>query len=113
MIAALLTRMSIPPNASTAASAMALVDSADRTSTPTPTTGWPFALNVLGRRVGGVGVEVGEHDRGASVGERLGVHDPDASRTTGDDGDLAGQIEELGSTHGVDRTTMLWRSQVS
>ena len=106
MIAALLTRMSMPPNASTAACAIAVgglrradVDAdADRPR-------WPLAAERLGGRGRGVVVDVGDHDGRARLGERLGVDDADAAGAAGDHGHLVGQVEQLCSRHGVDRTT--------
>ena len=43
----------------------------------------------IGRGVEGVGVDVGKHDRGARLSERLRGGQPDARTGTGDQGDLA------------------------
>src|SRR5215218_2211513 len=98
MIAALLTRMSTPPWASTAEATIATADSAERTSTSAPVTAWPFAA-----RASAAEVAVGDDDGGASLGERFGVDDTDASGAPGDHRDLAGQVEEVCCSHGLTR----------
>ena len=49
--------------------------------------------------------DVGDHHRGPGLGQRLGVDDADAAGAAGDHGDLVGQVEQVCSSHGVDRTT--------
>ena len=55
------------------------------------------------QRVGGLGggalVDVGEHHGGAGFAECTPVGHADAAGTTGDDGDLPGQVEELRGVH--------------
>ena len=52
-----------------------------------------------GRGVEGVGVDVGEHDSGARLGERLRGGQPDAGAGTGDQGDLTGEVIDRVHSH--------------
>ena len=99
MIAALLTRMSMPPNASTAVRAMACADARSLTSTATPTAARPSAFERVGGLGGGALVDVGQHHGGAGFAECTPVGHADAAGTTGDDGDLPAQVEELRGVH--------------
>ena len=67
----------------------------------------PMALGAerLGRLRRRVVVDVGEHDRRPGLGQRLGVDHADPTGAAGDHGHLVGQVEQLCSGHGVDRTT--------
>ncbi len=52
-----------------------------------------------GRGVEGVGVDVGEHDSGARLGERLRGGQPDARAGAGDQGDLTGEVIDRVHSH--------------
>ena len=95
MIAALFTRMSMPPNASTAARAIDCADARSLTSTATPMAAKPSPCEGAGGLGGGALVDVGQHHRGTGLAERPPVGGADAAGTTGDDRHLAAQVEEL------------------
>ena len=82
---ALLTRMSIGPCSATAA-ATASPSVTSKAAATAPSTD-------AGHRVGPVGVEVVDHDRGPVVGQGPDDADPDALARAGDEGPLAGEVE--------------------
>ena len=94
MIAALLIRMSMPPKASTAAAAIAWVDS--RGGDVDTDADHPVTLS--GQFFGGVfgcgGVDIGDNHRSTCLAQGVGVDDADAAGTSGDDGHLSGEVEQ-------------------
>ena len=90
---ALLTRMSIPPNASIVAAAIAAVDVLARDVGLDADGSDAARLERLGRLARLVGLDVGEHDRGPGLAERARVFAADASGGARDHRDLALQRE--------------------
>ena len=95
MMAALLTRMSMPPNASTAVRAIACADARSTHVDGHADGGEAVGLHGVGGLGGGALVDVGQHDGGAGFAEGTPVGRADAAGATGDDGDLPAQVEEL------------------
>ena len=104
----------MPPNASIAAWAIASADSSEATSTHSADRREALGLQLERRLVlPRSRVEVGDDDRCSRLGQRLGVDDADATCAAGDDGDLAGQVEELVGCHALTEPRSCMLSQVA
>ena len=70
------------------------------TSTATPIAlAPPLGCELLGGTLRGLGVDVGEHDRGADLGEGPAVDRADATGAAGDDRDLSREVEQCVWSH--------------
>ena len=94
---ALLNAMSSRPNASTAAWTAAATLASSATSQTHAEDLVAGRGQVVGRGLQRGLVDVGEHDRGAGLGERAGGGQAHAGAGAGDQGDLAGEV--VGRVH--------------
>ena len=102
---ALLNAMSSRPNSATVRSTRAATWSSSETSQATPSARWPAAVSSSVAARERLLVDVGEHDRGAGLGERARGGESHAGAGAGDQRDLAAEVVgrvRAGRIHGVD-----------
>ena len=87
----------MPPNSDSVCAAISLAESGSETSTAHRKRVAALALDPVGDLLRALGVDVGDHDRRALAGQRLGVGLADAAAGAGDDRDLVLELISIQS----------------